>query len=62
MKAMFLETQIKDVETSGPITGFGSKAKARVTIDLYTSDDKNMANLKCIYAEGKNVTLILAEK
>jgi len=58
MKAMFLEAEIKSIETQG----FASKAKARVTIDLHTTDDVNMANLRNMYAEGQRVTLILAEK
>ena len=56
-KAMFLETKIKGIETHG----FASKAKARITIDLYTTDDENMAALKNLYADGQRVTVILAE-
>ena len=56
-KAMFLEAQISGIETHG----FGSKAKARITIDLYTTDDKNMAILKNLYADDQRVTVIMAE-
>jgi len=57
-KAMFLEAEIKGIETQG----FASKAKARITIDLYTTDDENMATLKSPYADDQRVTVILAEK
>jgi len=57
-KAMFLEAQISGIETHG----FGSKAKARITIDLYTTDDKNMAILKNLYADDQRVTVIVGEK
>ena len=57
-KAMFLEAQITEIETHG----LASKAKARITIDLYTTDDKNMANLRNIYANGERVTVIVGEK
>ena len=56
-KVMFLEAKIKGIETQG----FASKAKARITIDLYTTDDKNMATLKNLYADDQRVTVILAE-
>ena len=56
-KAIFLEAQITELETQG----FASKAKARITIDLYTTDDKNMATLKNLYADDQRVTVILAE-
>ena len=57
-KVMFLEAQITEIETHG----LASKAKARITIDLYTTDDKNMANLRNIYANGERVTVIVGEK
>ena len=57
-KAMFLEAKIKGIETQG----LASKAKARITIDLYTTDDKNMANLRNIYANGERATVIVGEK
>ena len=56
-KAIFLEAQIAELETHG----FSSKAKARITIDLYTTDDENMATLKSLYADGQRVTVIMAE-
>ena len=56
-KAMFLEAQITEIETHG----LASKAKARITIDLYTTDDENMATLKSLYADGVRVTVIVAE-
>ena len=57
-KAMFLEAQISGIETHG----FGSKAKARIIIDLYSTDDENMATLKDLYADGQRVTVIVGEK
>ena len=57
-KAMFLDAQIKGIETQG----FASKAKARITIDLYATDDENMVNLKDLYADGQRVTVIVGEK
>ena len=56
-KVMFLEAQITEIETHG----LASKAKARITIDLYTTDDENMATLKSLYADGVRVTVIMAE-
>ena len=57
-KAMFLEAQISGLETHG----FASKAKARITIDLYTTDDENMATLKSLCADDQRVTVIMGEK
>jgi len=57
-KAMFLEAKIKGIETQG----FASKAKARITIDLYTTDDENMATLKSLCADDQRVTVIMGEK
>ena len=57
-KAMFLEAQVTEIETHG----LASKAKARITIELHSTDSENMASLRNMYANNKRVTVIVGEK